>query len=306
MATKKSSLGTLNFGSPAFIRLIRDAIKEALLIERGIIRKPKHSLKPFLATEKNFVVGTNTVGFEINLMRIGNIDNETEFYFDEDDPISVTDIEVTSDNSVKLTLDTGNVVGSYNLQARNGNEDNYGNVQVHIASIVIATPGGVDAPWTDVRGNIDATEGTITSLDGTTGRWNSSALSDPLTFSGDGIVSATYGGLAFPTGSSPGAAIGLSIDPSADTAMNSIDYAIVIKSGSHIEVRELNNREVNNRNVVSVGDTIAVQRVGSVVTYIHNGVVIHTSTIPSVGAVGFDNSIFRNIVLTDITVSHDD
>ena len=305
MSGKGKNLMNLNFGSPAFIRLIRDSMREVLLIERGIIRKPKHSLKPFLATNTSHVMAVNTDDNKLILNDIGNIDNETEFYFDEDDPVTVTETNVTSANSVELTVTVGNEVGVFNLHARNGNEDNYGVVAVHIALVAMMIPGNAAYPWTDVTSQLAVGEGSIKSTNPTRGGWDQSATVDTLTFSTDGLVKATYMGKAIESGSTPYGMIGLSANPGSGLSYRDIDYALYVRNGTGIFVYEKGRNVFSRNKTLFPGDKLLVKRIGTIVSYSYNGVVIYTSKTPSVGTIGFDNSIYRNTWFNDITVSTD-
>lgn len=119
---------------------------------------------------------------------------------------------------------------------------------------------------------------TIEKTGGVDGTWDAGAVSQ--SFSGDAYVQATaeIGVNQF---------IGFSV-ADTDQSYTTIDYAAYISSG--LEVYELGNLRFSSV-PFTPGDVIKVNRTGTTVTYLKNGVVFHTSAVASSGALRVDTSI---------------
>ncbi|MCF6237243.1 MAG: hypothetical protein L3J79_00250, partial [Candidatus Marinimicrobia bacterium] len=126
---------------------------------------------------------------------------------------------------------------------------------------------------------------TLTKTDGVDGNWDSDGVSTK-TIAGDGGVKFKIS----PTNKA--VYIGLALS-NADRDNNHLEYSIKGTSTATIRVVELGVEKLNNGNF-SASDIFEIKRTGTVVTYLKNGLVIYTSTVPSSGDLLVDTS-FRHI-----------
>ncbi len=104
-------------------------------------------------------------------------------------------------------------------------------------------------------------------------------------FAGDGYIELILG--PFINGR-----VGLSVTPALGAA--TIDYCFDYNGDHTITPFENNSQPVGSRFPVQHGDVIRVQRVGTVVSYYRNGLLIHTSAVSSTG------TLKANVVVTGV------
>ncbi|NBW34920.1 MAG: hypothetical protein EBR30_07860 [Cytophagia bacterium] len=124
------------------------------------------------------------------------------------------------------------------------------------------------------------------------------------TYSADVLPASTNGWLqwkAFQTYG--GIVIGLS-DQEVDVNYASIDYGIYMVGGAVLRVYESGVIKYSQVNGFKIGDVLRIERNGSTITYLKNGVVFYTSTVPSTSQLLTDVAYLApNILAYDIKSS---
>lgn len=136
--------------------------------------------------------------------------------------------------------------------------------------------------YTNVVWCVSDGSGVITKTNGGSGSWNAGFIS-AQTFAGDGyveMVALTLSECMF----------GLD---AVDSGVNwtDIDYGLCPRTSGNIDIFEAGVQKVSAVTTYNPGDLLRVQRAGSTVQFLKNGVVFFTSSTPSTGSVHLDASI---------------
>jgi len=201
--------------------------------------------------------------------------------------LTITNVNILSPTESELTIDTSNA-GNFDIIANNSGELNTdvwtGNGQgfIEVCEEVCLIPDD-DTPWQNVVG-VSTGVGNLAPT-GSVG-WNKGASFGTVPAGNDFQLDM------FPTSTSGNAMFGVST-MDADQNYTTIGYAIYFVNTA-VYVFE-NGANKGNFSNFSTGDEFSIRRVGTTVSYLKNGSVFYTSTIPSTTDIVFDSSIYTTV-----------
>ena len=201
--------------------------------------------------------------------------------------LTITNVNILSPTESELTIDTSNA-GNFDIIANNSgvlNTDVWtGNGQgfIEVCEEVCLIPDD-DTPWQNVVG-VSTGVGNLAPT-GSVG-WNKGASFGTVPAGNDFQLDM------FPTSTSGNAMFGVST-MDADQNYTTIGYAIYfVNTAVYVFENGVNKGNFSN---FSTGDEFSIRRVGTTISYLKNGSVFYTSTIPSTTDIVFDSSIYTTV-----------
>ena len=258
-------------------------------------------IAPFISSTTS-KIPTNSNDFEFKVEG-GNFDYNTKFTFNGSS-VTIVSINIISNTEAIIIVNSDATVGDVEFFAENGNTKSKPLMLIPVEDVVVMIPSD-DASnpykWVRKSSNITTSVGEILPNSSTTG-WNKGASFGTVpanrdfsfTFNLKVNQANQYGNLMIGVDNS---------DP--DFAYNSIDHCIYISgsNGGSISIRE-NGSSKGSFGSCNFTDKLGIKRVGTVITYLKNDVVLYTSSVNSTSQMVFDMSSYRRYGATNIRIEY--
>jgi len=259
--------------------------------------------KPYIGvTSGELKAPAGAFAFKLILDDCGNIDDETEFFFEgaENHEIIIAEVEVVNPRKVILHVTTKNIAGKFRLRAINVDSIDFGEIYIQVIKANIMIPGH-NVEWNQPTHNtIELDEGHMAAPGSYAWRHQVTINYNPT--DRDTVVEGRYLGKANSKGASSYMMVGLDSNPTNGNSYRDMDYALYFRNGNGVYIYESGSSK-GKKGDLKEGDRFAIKRIGEEVFYLINDVVVYTSTKKATGPLGFDSSIYRNTALTDVKVT---
>lgn len=270
--------------------------QEILTILKSSIPVPEvvPALQPFV---KSLSIDALQVGSSKQItVSGGNFDLKTVFSFSEG--LTIKKINIVSSSVAVLDVVAGNEAIKSDLSVKNGEAEHFGgDFFVNIVDKIILVPA-VNVAWSDILA-MSAGAGVFYPTV-QTNAWTKGVAFGDLSATQDFKLSFRPRYMVYGPQENGSVMIGFSND-NPDFGYKSIDYAIYLKDGSELLIYEngVNKGSFGN---FEMSDRFEIERVGTVITYLKNGVVFYTSSVPSSKSLMFDASVYRYLGAQDIQI----